>query len=67
MHPSSLNHAQTKPGSSHSYRGRTNCEKPLNAAAHQMLADAASSLEMYGTVVFAFETIRLIEPKISKI
>ena len=38
-------------------------KNPLNAAAHQMLADACSSLEMFGTVVFAFETIRLIEPK----
>ena len=38
-------------------------KNPLNAAAHQMLADAGSSLEMYGTVVFAFETICLIEPK----
>jgi len=38
-------------------------KNPLNSAAHQMLADAASSLEMYGTVVFAFETIRLVEPK----
>ena len=38
-------------------------KNPLNAAAHQMLADAGASLKMVGTVVFAFETIRLIEPK----
>lgn len=38
-------------------------KNPLNIAAHEMLADACSSLEMKGTVVFAYETIRSIEPK----
>ena len=38
-------------------------KNPLNIAAHEMLADACSSLEMKGTVVFAYETIRSIDPK----
>ena len=38
-------------------------KNPLNIAAHEMLADACSYLEMKGTVVFAYETIRSIEPK----
>jgi len=38
-------------------------KNPYNIAAHEMLADACSSLEMKGTVVFAYETIRSIEPK----
>ena len=38
-------------------------KNPYNIAAHEMLADACSSLEMKGTVVFAYETIRSIDPK----
>lgn len=34
-----------------------------NVIAHQMLVDAAKNLEMKGTIVFALETIRQINPK----
>jgi tetratricopeptide (TPR) repeat protein len=36
---------------------------PSNIAAHEMLANAASSLGLVHTVVFAYETIRKIQPK----
>lgn len=38
-------------------------KNPFNIAAHHMLADACAQLEMNGTVVFAYETIRSIQPK----
>jgi tetratricopeptide (TPR) repeat protein len=38
-------------------------KNPLNIAAHEMLANAASSLGLVHTVVFAYETIRKIQPK----
>jgi Flp pilus assembly protein TadD len=36
---------------------------PANIIAHQMLAEAASSLGMLQTVVFAYETIQKLQPK----
>lgn len=36
---------------------------PANVIAHQMLAEASSSLGLQGTVVFAYETIQKIQPK----
>jgi len=38
-------------------------KNPLNVTAHQMLADAADSLNLTQTKVFAYETIRKIHPK----
>ncbi len=38
-------------------------KNPFNVAAHQMLANAFSELEMTESTVFAFETIRTIQPK----
>ncbi|SVC75954.1 uncharacterized protein METZ01_LOCUS328808 [marine metagenome] len=38
-------------------------KSPANVLAHQMLADAASSLGMLQTVVFAYETIQKLHPK----
>ena len=38
-------------------------KNPHNVAAHLMLADACTKLEMSGTIVFAYETIRSIQPK----
>ena len=38
-------------------------KNPFNAAAHQMLAGAFAELEMAGSVVFAYETIRSFQPK----
>ena len=38
-------------------------KNPLNIFAHQMLADACAKLEMNGTVVFVYETMRSIQPK----
>ena len=38
-------------------------KNPLNVAAHHMLADAFAELEMPKSVVFAYETIRTIQPK----
>lgn len=37
-------------------------KNPRNVLAHEMIADAATHLEMKGTVVFAYETIRKIHP-----
>ncbi len=38
-------------------------KSPGNVLAHQMLADAAANLGMMNTAVFAYETIRRIQPK----
>ncbi|MEK9772625.1 MAG: hypothetical protein VW576_03575 [Opitutae bacterium] len=38
-------------------------KNPLNISAHLMLANAFTDLGMTGSVVFAYETIRLIQPK----
>ncbi len=38
-------------------------KNPLNVAAHEMLANAASSLNLTHTTVFAYETIRKLLPK----
>ena len=38
-------------------------KNPFNIGAHHMLADACAQLEMNETVVFAYETIRSIQPK----
>ena len=38
-------------------------KNPLNVAAHQMLANAFSELEMTESTVFSYETIRSIQPK----
>jgi len=38
-------------------------KNPTNPAAHEMLATAAASLEMNHTCVFAYETIRKLQPK----
>ena len=38
-------------------------KNPGNTTAHQLLADAAANLEMYGTTVFSYETIYKLEPE----
>ena len=38
-------------------------KNPANTTAHQLLADAAANLEMYGTTVFSYETIYKLEPE----
>ena len=38
-------------------------KNPANVTAHQLLADAASNLQMHGTTVFAYETIYKLEPE----
>lgn len=38
-------------------------KSPSNIPAHQMLADAARSAGLFGTVVFAYETVKKMQPK----
>ena len=38
-------------------------KNPANVAAHELLAEAAAALEMFNTVVFAYECIKKLHPK----
>ena len=63
MHLSSLKKSGKDPESTISSAEDLIAKNPLNVAAHQMLANAFSELEMTESMVFAYETIRSISPE----